>query len=50
MKAILLISLVSAIQKYDNLGDKNFDTVEKHAQKFSDAVNGITRMPEESWE
>jgi hypothetical protein len=37
-------------KKYWDLGDANFDTVEKHASIFSDLVKGIKRAPEESYE
>ena len=41
---------VSLNQKYWDKGDANWDTVDKHADIFSDLVHGIKREPEESFE
>lgn len=41
---------ISFGQKYFDAPDKNMDTADKHAMKFSDAVHGIVRAPEESEE
>ena len=41
---------VSLGQKYWDKGDANMDTADKYAMKFSDAVHGITRPSEASYE